>query len=117
MHNHKFSAQELTLREDLRQAWTDHGIWLHENIASEFSPVGNAKYVSRKLLTIPTDLSSIFIQYYGKDPGAKLKKLLQDYTQIGLEYLVAVSSSDAKKRTDALKRWRKNADDLGTFSY
>lgn len=109
------SAQELTLRENLRTAFTDHGIWLHEAIVSEFSRAANAKAVTRRLLTTPQDIANLFTQYYGKTTSTNLAKLLKDHTQIALDYLVATSSVNTKNRTDALKKLRKNADDLAAL--
>ena len=61
------------------------------------------------------DIGNAIAQYYGKDAGDKLTKMLKDQILIAVDLIKAAKAHDDLKFQEADRKWDRNAEDIADF--
>jgi hypothetical protein len=69
----------------------------------------------QRLTKNATDIATAVKPVLGEAAGDKLNTLLKDRVQIGADFIAAVKTNDATKKSDQVKKLQANADEIGTI--
>jgi len=109
------SAAELTLRQNMRQLWTDHTVWTRDYIIAAVDGKPDAQAAATRLLKNQEDIGNAVAVYYGKDAGDKLTALLKEHIMIAVDLINAAKVNDQIKLNAANDKWKTNGQDIADF--
>lgn len=108
-------AQEMQLRNDMREAWEDHIIWTRLLIVSAISDLPDKEAALTRLLQDQVDIGNLVKPYYGDEAGEQLSVLLKEHIMGAVDLLTAAGNNDTAAVEAASSRWYANGDDIATF--
>lgn len=104
-----------SLRADMRKLWEDHIAWTRLYIVTAAAKLPEKDVTAQRLLRNQEDIGNAIKPFYGDAAGTKLTGLLKSHITIATEVIDAAMKADEPKKTDAMKRWGANADEIATF--
>lgn len=111
----KLTDKQLTLRQSMRQLWSDHVIWTRLYIMAAVAKGGDKGPAVTRLLKNQEDIGNAMKPYYGDAAGDSLTTLLKSHITIAVDIIDdAIAGNTAKQATDEAA-WAKNADDVAVF--
>jgi hypothetical protein len=116
MPHHKVGASAAdTLRQDMRDLWSDHVIWTRAYVISAVADQPDAQAAATRLLKNQEDIGAAVGRIYGKAAGDQLTVLLKEHIMIAVDLIKHAKSGDkaAFAATDA--KWARNGDDIADF--
>lgn len=116
MPHHKVGASAAdTLRQDMRDLWSDHVIWTRAYVISAVADQPDAQAAATRLLKNQEDIGAAVGKIYGKAAGDQLTTLLKEHIMIAVDVIKHAKSGDkaAFATTDA--KWARNGDDIADF--
>ena len=78
-------------------------------------PLSDADATAARLLRNQEDIGNAVAQFYGKDAGKELTKLLKEHIMIAVELVAAAKAEDTKAFARHDKRWLQNVDEIADF--
>src|SRR5436305_1735836 len=75
------------LRQDMRKLWSDHVFWTRDYAAAAIADQPDQDAAAKRLLKNQEDIGNAVAQYYGKDAGDKLTKMLKDHILIAVDLI------------------------------
>jgi hypothetical protein len=114
--HHKMDASPAaSLRQTMRDVWTDHVIWTRAYVVAAVADQPDAQSAATRLLKNQEDIGAAVATFYGKAAGDQLTALLKDHILIAVDLIKHAKSGDkaAFAATDA--KWARNGDDIADF--
>jgi hypothetical protein len=108
-------AQEMDLRNEMREAWEDHIIWTRLLIVSAISDLPDKEAALTRLMQDQVDIGNLAKPYYGDAAGEQLTVLLKDHITGAVDLLTAAASNDTAAVKSASDTWYANGDDIAAF--
>ncbi|HKW00538.1 MAG TPA: hypothetical protein VJN96_11975 [Vicinamibacterales bacterium] len=109
------SSAALTLRQDMRQLWSDHVFWTRDYIVAAVAGTPDQQAAAARLLKNQEQIGAAVASYYGKAAGDRLTALLKEHITIAVDVIAAAKAHDDGKYQAADKKWQQNATDIATF--
>jgi hypothetical protein len=109
------SAQEMTLRNNMREAWEDHIIWTRLLIVSTVSDLPDTEAALTRLLQDQVDIGNLVKPYYGDAAGEQLTLLLEGHIMGAVDLLTAAARHDSAAVKTASDNWYANGNDIAAF--
>jgi len=109
------SAKQVALHDAMIKLWEDHVTWTRLFLVSAIAGLPDQQATTNRLLQNQTDIGNAIKPFYGDANGDKLTALLKEHITTAAELVGALKANDAKKATDAKKRWYANADAIAAF--
>jgi hypothetical protein len=103
------------LRQDMRKLWSEHVFWTRDYAAAAIANQPDQDVAAKRLLKNQEDIGNAIAQYYGKDAGDKLTKMLKDQILIAVDLIKAAKAHDDSKFQEADRKWDRNAEDIADF--
>ena len=95
--------------------WSDHVFWTRDYAAAAIGGEPDQDAAAKRLLKNQEDIGNAVAQYYGKEAGDKLTKLLKDHILIAVDLIEAAKGHDDAKFQEADHKWDRNAEDIAEF--
>jgi hypothetical protein len=115
----RFSAgpadSQVTLRNDMREAWEDHIIWTRLLIVSAVSNLPDKEAALNRLLQDQVDIGNLIKPYYGDAAGEQLTTLLKEHITGAVDVLTAAANNDEAGVQTTSAAWYRNGDDIAAF--
>lgn len=102
----------ISLNNELRMLWREHGTWTERVIVSLVYDLPILQVAIERLLRNPMDFAELFNVYYGRDFAELFKTLLTEHLQIAAELVKAAKANDNQKFTELNRDWFQNADNI-----
>lgn len=109
------SSAALTLRQDMRQLWSDHVFWTRDYIVAAVAGTPDQQAAATRLLKNQEQIGAAVASYYGKAAGDRLTALLKEHITIAVDVIAAAKAHDDAKYQAADSKWQQNATDIATF--
>jgi hypothetical protein len=113
--DHRISASELALRNEMRKLWEDHVTWTRMVIVSVAADLPDRQAAVGRLLANQDDLGDAIKPYYGDAAGERLAELLREHIVIAADVLAAAKAGDSDALNAALERWYDNGNEIAAF--
>lgn len=108
-------AQEMKLRNEMREAWEDHIIWTRLLIVSAISDLPDKEAALNRLMQDQVDIGNLVKPYYGDAAGEQLTVLLKEHITGAVDLVTAAVSNNSAAVETASARWYANGDSIATF--
>jgi hypothetical protein len=109
------SSTAVTLRETMRELWTDHVIWTRDYIVAAVGDQPDQQAAAARLLQNQEDIGAAVAAYYGQPAGAKLTELLKQHISIAVDLVKAAKAGDSTAQKQADQAWHQNAEEIADF--
>jgi hypothetical protein len=103
------------LRQDMRKLWSDHVFWTRDYAAAAIADQPDQDAAAKRLLKNQEDIGNAVAQYYGKDAGDKLTRMLKEHILIAVDLIKAAKTHNDSKFQDADRKWDRNAEEIAEF--
>jgi type VI protein secretion system component VasK len=98
-----------TLRQDLRELWTDHVVWTRDYIVATTSGAADGAAAVSRLMKNQEEIGGAVGRYYGSAAGDQLTSLLKDHIARFAEIAKAAKAGDEAAQNRAEDKAEKNA--------
>lgn len=109
------SANELGLRNTLRELWEEHVAWTRLTILSAASDSPDLNATIARLLRNASDMAAALRPIYGETDAVKFGRLIHDHLSIALQLVEAAKQGNTQAALEAEKQWYANADQIAGF--
>jgi uncharacterized membrane protein YphA (DoxX/SURF4 family) len=109
------SNAAMTLRQDMRQLWTDHVVWTRAYVVAAVGDQPDAAAAASRLMKNQEDIGAAVASFYGKAAGDQLTSLLKEHITIAVDIIKFAKAGDKAAQQQADARWRQNGDAIATF--
>ena len=116
-HEHESTAASAaaTLRQNMRELWSDHVIWTREYIVAALADQPDQQAAANRLMKNQEDIGAAVAAYYGQAAGARLTELLKSHISIAVDLIKAAKAGNAAAQQQADREWHRNAEDIADF--
>ncbi len=106
------SSAQFSLLTNMRKVWSQHVYWTRLLLISIAERLKDQNATTARLLENPSDIASIFANYYSVDTAKAIEELLTEHLQIGAALITALRDGKTADSENLKRRWYQNADQM-----
>jgi hypothetical protein len=107
--------KQVALYSDMRKLWTDHATWTREYMVNSVNGSASVTPSANRLMKNQEEIGRAMGDYYGRDAGKELTRLLKEHISIAAEVVNATKENDQVKLDSVNARWQTNANEISKF--
>src|SRR5688572_9348541 len=97
-----------TLKQDMRNLWTDHVVWTRDYIVAALGDHPGAQASANRLLKNHEDIVSAVAKFYSDAAGKQMTTLLKEHITFAVDVVKAAKAGDKSGLQKADGRWQQN---------
>jgi LysM repeat protein len=111
----RISANELALRNTLRELWVDYVYWIRMAINAIASNSPELNSIINRLSRNASDIAAALSPYYGEANAAKFESLFRDFLNHTLQWIRALAEGNTQAAQNAQRQAYAIADQIADF--
>jgi len=115
LQNSNMTQKQIQILDTMRRLWVELATWTRAFLVSTASNLSDLGSVTKRLLRVPDDFSSVLQPFYGVENAMKFDKLLTEHIYITTQAISAQRLGNTETVKILREKWYKNADDLANF--
>ena len=114
-HHSADASPATTLRQDMRDLWTDHVIWTRAYVVAAVADQPDATAAATRLLKNQEDIGAAVGAFYGTAAGDHLTALLKEHILIAVDLIKHAKSGNHTAFAATDGKWARNGEDIADY--